>query len=99
LDILNKYLPNATTTIFPTYTNQHTNRLLKVIAGIAKTPMRLTFHIGRHTFGSMMAEIIQNPYLIMDLMGHADIKTSMIYIHTSQERINRQLKGLNWNLS
>jgi integrase len=96
LEILNKYLPNTTTTIFPTYTNQHTNRLLKVIAGIAKTPMRLTFHIARHTFGSMMADLTQNPYLIMDLMGHADIKTSMIYIHRSQERINKQLRDVKW---
>jgi len=93
LEIIKKYNGNP---VFPKVTNQHANRLLKVIATIAKTPMRLTFHIARHTFGSMLADTTQNPYLIMDLMGHADIKTSMIYIHRSQERINRQLRGVKW---
>jgi len=31
------------------------------------------------------------------LMGHGDIKTSMIYIHRSQERINKQLRVVKWN--
>jgi len=94
--ILQKYLTGSTGLVFPLVTNQHANRLLKVIATLAKTPMRLTFHIARHTFGTMLADTTQNPYLIMDLMGHADIKTSMIYIHRSQERINKQLRGVNW---
>ncbi len=93
LEILRRYTGNP---VFPTITNQHANRQLKVIATIAKIPMRLTFHIARHTFGSMLADITHNPYLIMDLMGHSDIKTSMIYIHRSQERINRQLRGVKW---
>lgn len=82
--------------IFPPITNQHANRQLKSLAVMAKISMRLTFHISRHTFGSMLAEKTQNPYLIMDLMGHGDIKTSMIYIHSSQERINKQLKTVTW---
>jgi integrase len=95
-NILHKYLSSASGCVFPPVTNQHANRLLKVIATLAKTPMRLTFHIARHTFGTMLADTTQNPYLIMDLMGHADIKTSMIYIHRSQERINKQLREVKW---
>lgn len=95
-DIILKYLNNKDAFVFPPITNQHANRLLKVIATIAQTPMRLTFHIARHTFGTMLADTTQNPYLIMDLMGHADIKTSMIYIHRSQERINKQLRDIKW---
>lgn len=95
--ILNKYLRTDSKMVFPKVSNQHINRELKVIAGRAEVAMRLTFHISRHTFGSMLADITQNPYLIMDLMGHSDIKTSMIYIHRSQERINKQLRAINWN--
>lgn len=95
-DILVNYLTNTEGFVFPPITNQYANRLLKTVASIIKTPMRLTFHIARHTFGTMLAETTQNPYLIMDLMGHADIKTSMIYIHRSQERINKQLRGVKW---
>jgi integrase len=85
--------------IFPQYTNQHINRILKVLAIAAKIQVKLTFHIARHTFGTFLAEKTCNPYLIMDLMGHTDIKTSMIYIHRSQERINRQLKDVDWTLN
>lgn len=29
-------------------------------------------------------------------MGHADIETSMIYIHLSQKHINKQLENASW---
>jgi integrase len=97
-EILNRYYPNGQKdgTVFPPISNQHLNRQLKIIAQVARINMRLTFHVARHTFGTMLAELTQNPYLIMDLMGHADIQTSMIYIHRSQERINRQLRNVVW---
>jgi len=99
LRIIDPYLKRSTAgkPIFQTPSNQHVNRQLKVLAAMAQVQMRLTFHVARHTFGTMLAELTQNPYLIMDLMGHADIQTSMIYIHRSQERINRQLRNVKWN--
>jgi len=97
LVIVNSYLVDGRDTVFPPVSNQHANRSLKILGGMAGIDMRLTFHISRHTFGSLLADITQNPYLIMDLMGHGDIKTSMIYIHRSQERINKQLRGVNWS--
>lgn len=98
LAILQKYYSKEKGKVFPAVSNQHANRQLKILAGLAEIDVPLTFHISRHTFGSFLADITQNPYLIMDLMGHADIKTSMIYIHRSQERINKQLRGLSWNV-
>lgn len=98
LAILEKYYTRESGRVFPVITNQHINRQLKVLAGMAEIDMVLTFHISRHTFGSLLADITQNPYLIMDLMGHGDIKTSMIYIHRSQERINKQLRCVNWEI-
>jgi len=95
--ILKKYYKPENDFIFPRISNQHVNRMLKALATMAELTKLLTFHISRHTFGSALADISANPYLIMDLMGHADIKTSMIYIHSSQERINKQLRVLNWS--
>ena len=95
--ILKKYYKPENDFIFPRISNQHVNRTLKALATMSELTKVLTFHISRHTFGSALADISANPYLIMDLMGHADIKTSMIYIHSSQERINKQLRGLSWN--
>ena len=97
LSLLKTYNTKASGRVFPFASNQHVNRQLKILAGMAQIDMVLTFHISRHTFGSMLADLTQNPYLIMDLMGHGDIKTSMIYIHRSQERINKQLREVNWD--
>lgn len=95
LKILEKYTNNDNFH-FPKMTNQHINNQLKIIAMANDINIKLTFHIARHTFGTMLAEKTQNPYLIMELMGHTDIKTSMIYIHYSQERVDKQLKSVIW---
>ena len=88
-----KEYPNLDT-LFPPMTDPAINRLLKVISQMAKLRVPLTFHIARHTFGTALADITMNPYLIMDLMGHRDIKTSMIYVHKSAERTKRQLLSI-----
>lgn len=95
--ILQKYIKDKGY-FFPQHSNQHVNRMLKIIAQMARIKSNLTFHVARHTFGTFLAEKTQNPYLIMDLMGHSKIDTSMIYIHRSQERINKQLRSVNWSL-
>lgn len=85
--------------IFKQLTNQEVNRQLKIIAGLSKIRMALSFHIARHTFGTLLADITGNPYLIMQLMGHSDIKTSMIYIHQSEDRLYKSLEkyeNLSW---
>jgi integrase len=91
-----KYIDGQEDYVFPRVSNQHVNRQLKILAQGTLVKMRLTFHVARHTFGTMLAEITYNPYLIMKLMGHADIETSMIYIHLSQKHINKQLENVNW---
>jgi integrase len=97
--IFKQYMNLDKEKIFPQHSNQQVNRLLKILAINANIQhTRLTFHVARHTFGTLLAEKTQNPYLVMDLMGHNDIDTSMIYIHRSQERINRQLKEVDWTL-
>lgn len=78
-------------TNIPKFLNQHANRVLKTIALMAEIDVRLTYNIARHTHGTRLAEITQKSYLITQLMRHADIDTSMIYIHLSQERTNKQL--------
>lgn len=94
--ILLDYFDPDADTVFPLITNQVVNRHLKLIAAMAGIGMVLTFHVARHTFGTLMADMTANPYLIMQLMGHSDIKTSMIYIHQSEERLKKQLKSIQW---
>jgi site-specific recombinase XerD len=84
-------------TLFPPMTEQAVNRILKTLAYMAKVKKNLTFHMARHTCGTALADLTANPYLIMDILGHKDIKTSMIYIHRSGERIKKQLLNTKWN--
>jgi site-specific recombinase XerD len=97
-ELLKRYIsiPNPSKSIFPDITNQVVNRHLKSIAVMARINSVLSFHVGRHTFGTALADITGNPYLIMQLMGHSEIKTSMIYIHQSEERLRKQLRTINW---
>jgi site-specific recombinase XerD len=92
---IDKY-PNIDT-LFPPMTDQNINRSLKILAYMAGIKKTLTFHIARHTCGTALADLTANPYLIMDILGHSDIKTSMIYIHSSSERLKKQLLNIKWN--
>ena len=98
LVIFNKYYKKDMRFLFgEPISNQHINRELKFIARTAKITYKdLTFHMARHTFGSLLAEKTGDPYLIKDLMGHSDIKMSMEYIHSSEKGRNERLKKINW---
>ncbi len=79
------------------FTNQFINRELKYIADKSGIKYKnITFHMARHTFGSLLAEKTGDPYLIKDLMGHSDIKMSMSYIHSSKKGRNDKLKKVEW---
>jgi len=56
---------------------------------------RLHVHGLRHTFGSQMAMAGADPFAIMKAMGHADIKTTMIYVSLGKSHIREQIEKLN----
>lgn len=80
----------------PHYENQKLNYYLKDLAHDAGITKLLTCHIARHTFGTIVGAVTGDAYLIKDLMGHADIKTSMVYVKSSPEIIRRKLAQYTW---
>jgi integrase len=56
---------------------------------------RLHVHGLRHTFGSQMAMAGADPFAIMKAMGHADNKTTMIYVSLGKSCIREQVEKLN----
>ena len=52
-------------------------------------------NVTRHTFGSQMAMAGADPFAIMKAMGHADIKTTMIYVSLVKSHIRDQVEKLN----
>ncbi len=82
-----KYLPEASKgTIFDTYADQVTNRYLKEIAREVGIKKKVTYHMSRHTFGSLFAEG-GNIIALQKMMGHGDIKTTMGYVHTNTQNL------------
>ena len=50
-------------------------------SGIAK---RVTCHVLRHSFATHMIETGTDIRTIQELLGHADVSTTMIYTHVCQ---------------
>jgi integrase len=53
----------------------------------------LHFRHLRHTFGTRLGDMGASSYEIARLMGHGDIKTSMIYVHHERGSLRRVLEG------
>lgn len=81
-------------TLFPTVSREYVRTVLTMLAELAEIKKHMTFHVARHTCACLLADISQNPYLIMNVLGHRDIKTSMSYIHRSPETIKKQFRLL-----
>ncbi len=54
----------------------------------------LHFHDLRHTFATRLADGGIDVYALMEIMGHADIKTTLIYVHRTGEVSRKAVEGL-----
>ncbi len=81
-------------TLFPKVSTSYIKMALDLLGPMAGITKHLTFHVARHTCASLLADVSQNPFLIMNILGHSSISTSMIYIHASPEATKKQLRLL-----
>lgn len=56
------------------------NSDLKSIASELDIKEKVTSYTARHTFASVLAKAGTNPFVIGDMMGHSDLKTTQIYL-------------------
>ncbi|MDE5794921.1 MAG: site-specific integrase [Muribaculaceae bacterium] len=63
--------------VFPKYAV--TLKKLRKTANAAGINKKVTFHVSRHTFATMMLTAGADLYTISKLIGHADIRTTQIY--------------------
>lgn len=78
--------------VFETYADAVTNRMLKKIAdyvGIAKS---ISFHSARHTFASIFLERTDDLASLQKLLGHSDIKQTMVYVHLTEKKKVEQMR-------
>ena len=95
--ILEKYLHREDSkTIFPRTYRSAIEISLHRLEQLMNLPFPLTFHVARHTCASQLAERVDNPFMIMNVLGHGEIETSMRYIHTSHKTAAKKLENIKW---
>jgi integrase len=78
------------------FADQNFNEWLKVIAEMAEIDrISLTTHIGRHTFGCLLAEMQVNEEEAMELMGVTNKNVVRVYYKLRQPRIDKAADRLN----
>ncbi|MEM7106362.1 MAG: site-specific integrase [Bacteroidota bacterium] len=76
--------------------NQNTNKNLKTLMTMASINKRVTFHIGRHTFGTLSLNLGIPQEVVQAMMGHSDAKMTRHYAKVQTNYIINQLDK--WNV-
>lgn len=72
--------------LFATFSEPYTNRILAKIGTAAEVDFKITTHTARHTFGTLFIELGGDVVTLKEYMGHANIGTTMKYVHISERR-------------
>lgn len=65
--------------VFRVNANQTTNRYIKEITEICGIDKTISFHCSRHTYATISLSRGMDVWMLKDLMGHHDIKTTLVY--------------------
>jgi len=75
----------------PVLSNQKINDNLKLIASYIGTSKNLSYHVSRHTFGTLFLELGGSVEVLQKLMGHSKMEVTMIYAHINDKRKNDEI--------
>lgn len=79
--------------------NNHCNTILKKIGMHCGIKTRLTYHVSRHTFGTLLAISQGVPIeTVSRMMGHTNLKTTQIYAKITKEKISQDMEALSHKL-
>jgi len=99
LQLLVKYKNNQACIVrgklLPVISNQRINGYLKEVASLCDVDKKLTFHAARHTFATTVTLSNGIPVeTVSAMLGHKNFRTTQIYAKVVQEKIRKDMMGL-----
>lgn len=77
-----------------TYSAQSVQKIVKKSALLARISQKVTPHVLRHCFATHLHDGGTSIKIIQELLGHKDIKTTMIYTHVSTNQLTDVISPL-----
>lgn len=81
--------------VFRVPSNQVTNRMLKEIQLVAGIQKQMNFHVARHTCATILLNNDVAIETVSQILGHSDLKTTMIYAKVLRNRKIEAISRLN----
>ena len=86
--------------LFAVPSNWSCNNILKNIGKQCGFKIKLTFHVGRHTFSTSLTLAKGMPIeTVSRILGHTNIKTTQIYAKITNEKVSRDMELLSQKLA
>jgi integrase len=80
--------------LLPVKSNQRTNEYLKEIQGLCDIDKTLTFHMSRHTCGTILVNNKVPMAFIAKTLGHKDLRTTAQYAKVIDEQMKETMKQI-----